>query len=158
MTKLSNSLKWYIMFILVTIVNIITYVTGLYDTIWAADVTKLSFVILSLFLLSSLKCGWNIYNLEKSLVLHKREIEFGWFMSETLLAIGMTGTVIGFIIIMKDFIKLDINDLSTVESMIKNLGAGISTALYTTLFGLISSILLKVQYFLLEDTFEKINE
>ena len=67
----------------------------------------------------------------------------------------MIGTIIGFIIVMKDFSTIDFSNLSTIQDLIKNLGSGISTALYTTLFGLVASILTKLQYFALEDIMEK---
>lgn len=158
MISFTNTVKWYIIISLIFIFNIILGSTGLMQVVWDSDVTKLSFVILAIFSAASFKCGYDIYTFEKTLCLHKREVELGWFISEILLALGMTGTVIGFIIVMKDFMQLDVQDIASVEMMIKSLGAGVSTALYTTLFGLVANIFLKIQYFLLEDTIEKANE
>lgn len=152
---MKNTLKWYIIFTLTMIGIAALFPFGIMTAVWAADVTKLSFVILAIFIAGSIKCGNDIYTFEKTGEVHEREVELGWFTSETLLALGMTGTVIGFIIIMKDFMFINVEDTSSIEALIKSLGSGISTALYTTLFGLVSSILLKVQYFLLEDTVEK---
>lgn len=149
------TLKWYIIFTLIMIGIGFMIPLNVFSAIWIADVTKLSFLIMAIFLFGSVKCGNDIYVFEKSKKIHPREVEFGWFISETLLALGMTGTVIGFIIIMKDFVSVDVSDVASMELLIKSLGAGVSTALYTTLFGLVGSILLKVQYFLLEDCVEK---
>jgi hypothetical protein len=132
--------------------------SGMMTVVWDADVTKLSFIILAIFAAASLKCGYDIYKYENYKNVHKREIELGWFLSETLLALGMIGTVIGFILIMKDFVNLDVQNIQSVQSLIKSLGSGIATALYTTLFGLVGSTFLKLQYFLLEDLIEKNDE
>jgi biopolymer transport protein ExbB/TolQ len=67
----------------------------------------------------------------------------------------MVGTVVGFISMMSGFSTLDVGDMTTVQDMIKSLGAGMSTALYTTLVGLICSSLLKIQYFNLSQAIDK---
>lgn len=152
---MKNTLKWYVVATLIVLMTGGMFGTGIMETVWYADVTKISFLILAIFGIASVKCGSDIYRHEKTGSLHKRDVELGWFASETLLALGMTGTVIGFIIIMKDFMYIDVQDVSSIEAMIKSLGSGISTALYTTLFGLVTSIILKVQYFMLEDALEK---
>ena len=54
------------------------------------------------------------------------------------------------------FTKLDVSDVNTVQGLIKNLGIGMSTALYSTLTGLICSALLKIQYFNLSQAVDKI--
>lgn len=152
---MKNTLKWYIVFTLVLIGVGALFPFGVISAVWIADVTKLSFVIMAIYLAASIKCGNDIYQFEKTGQVHSREVELGWFTSETLLALGMTGTVIGFIIIMKDFVYVNVEDVSSIEALIRSLGLGISTVVYTTLFGLVGSILLKIQYFLLEDAVEK---
>ena len=152
---MKNTLKWYIVFTLVLIGMGALFPFGVISAVWIADVTKLSFVIMAIYLAASIKCGNDICQFEKTGQVHSRGVELGWFTSETLLALGMTGTVIGFIIIMKDFMYVNVEDVSSIEALIRSLGLGISTVVYTTLFGLVGSILLKIQYFLLEDAVEK---
>jgi biopolymer transport protein ExbB/TolQ len=77
-------------------------------------------------------------------------------MSDLFLSIGMVGTVIGFISMLGGFAELDVNNTQTVQDLIKELGLGMSTALYTTLVGLVCSILLKVQYFNISQGIENI--
>jgi flagellar motor component MotA len=50
----------------------------------------------------------------------------------------------------------DVSDVSTIQGLIKSLGTGMSTALYSTLTGLICSTLLKIQYFNLSQAVEKV--
>ena len=67
----------------------------------------------------------------------------------------MIGTVIGFIAMLGGFINLDIENIETIQDLITELGSGMSTALYTTLTGLISSVLLKIQCFNLSYSIDK---
>jgi len=50
------------------------------------------------------------------------------------------------------FITLDIGDPESVQSIIAQLGSGMATALTTTLVGLIASVLIKIQFFMIENT------
>ena len=85
-------------------------------------------------------------------------MEVGWFTSDLCLSIGMMGTVIGFIMMLGGFANIDINDMATVQGLIKGLGVGMATALYTTLTGLICSALLKIQYFNLSQAIDKVRQ
>ena len=68
---------------------------------------------------------------------------------------GLIGTVSGFILMLYGaFADLNIADTTSVQQSLMNMSLGMSTALYTTLIGLVSSLLLKIQYFRLELHFE----
>ena len=82
-------------------------------------------------------------------------MEVGWFASDFCLSIGMIGTVIGFIMMLSGLAQVDVSDINTVQGLIKNLGSGMSTALYSTLTGLVCSSLLKVQYFNLNQAIDQ---
>jgi len=73
--------------------------------------------------------------------------EIGWFSSEMCVNIGMIGTVSGFILMLVGFSTLDVSDITSVQDLLSSMSGGMSTALYTTLIGLICSQLLKIQYF-----------
>lgn len=153
--RLTFFLKWYLLFTLTLFLTGFLVVSGFFHTVWDADVTKLSFLITFLYFMVSVKCGIDIKKFEKDFVSNDRDIEFGWFSADVFLSLGMVGTIIGFILIMKDFSMINFSDLSTIQDLIKNLGSGISTALYTTLFGLVASIMTKIQYFMFESASEK---
>ena len=133
------------------------YYYGAIQLLYTADVTKLSIVITGIFVWQSLCCAFSLYHVTKygranSL---NRNLERGWFYSDIVLSIGMVGTVIGFIMMLTGFSDLNFEDTSEVQALISKLGYGMSTALATTLVGLISSVVLKLQFFLLETTMEK---
>ena len=141
---------------------------GLLGTLWEKDATKLSFVLLALFAVMSGWCGYKTWRLSVFIDSKKTEpyliekiehlMEVGWFTSDLCLSIGMMGTVIGFIMMLGGFANIDINDMATVQGLIKGLGVGMSTALYTTLTGLICSALLKIQYFNLSQAIDKVRQ
>ena len=141
---------------------------GLLGTLWENDATKLSFVLLALFAVMSGWCGYKTWRLSVFIDSKKTEpyliekiehlMEVGWFTSDLCLSIGMMGTVIGFIMMLGGFANIDINDMATVQGLIKGLGVGMSTALYTTLTGLICSALLKIQYFNLSQAIDKVRQ
>jgi biopolymer transport protein ExbB/TolQ len=63
----------------------------------------------------------------------------------------MIGTVAGFIYMLgNSFTQLSVGDASSMMAALKQMGAGMATALYTTGVGLVCSILLKIQVFNLD--------
>ena len=74
----------------------------------------------------------------------------GFFVSDLLLKLGIIGTVIGFIIMLSSLSAVDEMNLSKMNNLLLSMSTGMKVALYTTLTGLIGSILLSIQYNFLE--------
>ena len=74
----------------------------------------------------------------------------GFFVSDLLLKLGIIGTVIGFIIMLSSLSAIDEMNLSKMNNLLLSMSSGMKVALYTTLTGLIGSILLSIQYNFLE--------
>ena len=161
-------LKWWLFMSAIMASSVLLAGLGLLGTLWENDATKLSFVLLALFAVMSGWCGYKTWRLSVFIDSKKTEpyliekiehlMEVGWFTSDLCLSIGMMGTVIGFIMMLGGFANIDINDMATVQGLIKGLGVGMSTALYTTLTGLICSALLKIQYFNLSQAIDKVRQ
>lgn len=136
---------------------------GLFDAnimqpFYEVDSTGLSFLILIIYFYNSFRCGGIFWSLNvadtsdyDSLCLIKTKVQKGWFYSDVVLSVGMLGTVIGFIMMLSGLSGLDPSDINSAQNVIKDLGTGMATALWTTLFGLVASILLKVQVFKAEE-------
>ena len=75
---------------------------------------------------------------------------FGSFMSDTLMKLGLLGTIIGFIIMLAPIAGLDASDKTTMKASMGLMSDGMAVAMYTTLAGLVGSILLKTQYYMLD--------
>ena len=70
----------------------------------------------------------------------------GWFIAESLLGLGMIGTVTGFLLMLGSaFENIDVSNTETLQNALTQMALGMSTALYTTLIGLICSLILKIQ-------------
>jgi MotA/TolQ/ExbB proton channel family len=75
---------------------------------------------------------------------------FGAFASDTLMKLGLLGTIIGFIVMLAPIAGLDATDRAMMKSSMGLMSDGMAIAMYTTLAGLVGSILLKVQYYMLD--------
>ena len=75
---------------------------------------------------------------------------FGHFAADSLMKLGLLGTIVGFIIMLAPIAGLDVSDKSVLKSSMGLMSDGMAVAMYTTLAGLVGSILLKLQYYMLE--------
>ena len=70
----------------------------------------------------------------------------GWFLAGLLVKLGLLGTVVGFVIMLRSVDAIESFDVSDVQRVLTLMSAGMGVALYTTLVGLVTSILLGFQY------------
>ena len=152
-------LRWWLFISLTIILNFSFYYFGLFAEVWDKDRTKLSFLIMIMFFFTSIHCGKETIKVSKALEknISKNKIkstdwrgnqEVGWFISDFVLTIGMIGTVSGFLLMLTGaFAGVDLTDEVAMKNVLEKMSQGMSTALYTTLFGLICGSLLKIQYF-----------
>ena len=75
---------------------------------------------------------------------------FGAFASDTLMKLGLLGTIIGFIIMLAPIATLDAADKASMKSSMGLMSDGMAVAMYTTLAGLVGSILVRIQYYMLD--------
>ncbi|MDC0576686.1 MotA/TolQ/ExbB proton channel family protein [Gammaproteobacteria bacterium] len=76
----------------------------------------------------------------------------GYLIVDILLKLGLTGTVIGFILMLLPIGEIRDFDPQILQKLLSTMSGGMAVALYTTLTGLITSMLLKFQYFLLDSS------
>jgi len=81
---------------------------------------------------------------------------FGAFASDTLMKLGLLGTIIGFIIMLAPIAGLDAADKVAMKSSMSLMSDGMAVAMYTTLAGLVGSILVQTQYYLLDEATAKL--
>src|ERR1700720_616952 len=82
--------------------------------------------------------------------------QFGAFASDTLMKLGLLGTIIGFIMMLAPIAGLDPNDRGAIKSSMNLMSDGMAVAMYTTLTGLIGSILVQTQYYMLDKATAKL--
>ena len=133
-------LKWWLIFC-VTLISFFSasYFFSLHLHLWESDATKISFIILTVFVFSSAWVGKITYD-------GQGNQNVGWFIAESLLGLGMIGTVTGFLLMLGNaFENIDVSNTETLQNALTQMALGMSTALYTTLIGLICSLILKIQ-------------
>ena len=158
---------------------------GLFSLIVESDKSKISIIILGLYLISCIHWFFvalnldkeikSIENLDKTTLIGSfvaditsigqtsvdkkitllqdelsNKFSFGYLVVDVLLKLGLTGTVIGFILMLLPIGEIQDFDPKILQKLLSTMSGGMAVALYTTLTGLISSMLLKFQYFLLD--------
>jgi MotA/TolQ/ExbB proton channel family len=81
---------------------------------------------------------------------------FGSFVSDTLMKLGLLGTIIGFIIMLAPIAGLDAADKVAMKSSMGLMSDGMAVAMYTTLAGLVGSILVRIQYYMLDAATQRV--
>ena len=142
MTK--RFMYWWLVTVIQAILVGITAYFGSMEFLWNTDITKLSFLTIALWVGTSAVIGYSSYT-------SKTNYDTPWFVAESCMTVGMIGTVIGFILMLgSSFADLDPSNIESMREVITDMAAGMSTALLTTLTGLIASLFLKVQIVVLE--------
>ena len=85
---------------------------------------------------------------------HSNLEQYG-FYAGVFTMLGMIGTVVGFIMAIPALTHISPEDPGSISKAIEQLSTGVSTALYTTLVGLVASIVLRLQRFNLS---QRLNE
>lgn len=143
---LSNKslLVWYMIVCLELLLFGVAAMFDVHYMIWENDLTKLSAVIAVVWVLGTLFIGSHYFYNNKDYI--ESRIKIGWFISESCSALGMIGTVAGFLLMLgAAFTNIDVSSSESMQLVISNMALGMSTALYTTLVGLVCSLLLKIQ-------------
>ena len=142
-------LRWWLIFCLTILAGGIAIYFDIHKELYKADLTKISFLILTIFILTSIWIG-------VVTKLQDRTVELGWFIAEACLALGMIGTVTGFLLMLNGaFTQIDLSNPTTIQNSLVNMALGMSTALYTTLTGLVCSLALKIQLVNVENEYRE---
>lgn len=116
----------------------IVYFDGI-DFLLQKDGTKISIGITVLAVITTLHIGYRIYN-------NNHNFDTAWFLAESFMSLGMIGTMLGFIMMLaQGLTSIDPSNVEAMQTVIGSMAYGMSTALVTTLAGLIASLFIKIQ-------------
>ncbi len=76
-------------------------------------------------------------------------VEIGWFIVDLLVRLGLLGTIVGFILILRTLVDGPLPRADEIQSLLISMSGGMGTALFTTLAGLTTATLLGLQYMVL---------
>ena len=82
--------------------------------------------------------------------------DIGWFISDAMIKMGLLGTIIGFILMLGSIANITDFDVTTMQKVLRNMSNGMGTALYTTLAGLVCSMLAAAQYHMLDRSVDEL--
>ena len=141
-------LRWWFLFCTQIALGVVAYHFEFFSHLYREDTTRIGFFILGILILTTLWLGKKIYSQSK-------DFSAGWFIAESCLVLGLIGTVTGFILMLGTaFTELDVTNIVSVQNALIKMSLGMSTALYTTLVGLISSLAIKIQLVTIERQIE----
>ena len=89
-------------------------------------------------------------NIDLLIAKAKGNHDIGWHTVDILLKLGLIGTIVGFILMLSSVAHTENLDVDSMQTVLKNMSSGMGTALFTTLAGMTASILLGLQYLLID--------
>ena len=132
---------------------------GLVGVLLEGDKSRLSWLILAIWLGMSTRWLFLLRRIESTDAIAEddmvRWLNHGWFAADSVLKIGLLGTIIGFILMLAPIGELTSFDASSLQSALAAMSAGMAVSLYTTLTGLIANIILRFQFQFLADAMQK---
>lgn len=147
------------------------YDRGLLGVVLQGDKSRLSWLIIAIWAAMSLRWLYLLRWVQKTgddeqkpddATLEEREIAMarwlnhGWFAADSVLKIGLLGTIIGFILMLSPIATLASFDPASLQKALGEMSGGMAVALYTTLSGLVANIVLRFQYQFLADAMQKL--
>lgn len=76
--------------------------------------------------------------------------QIGWFITGSVVKLGLLGTVVGFILMLRSVSGIEQLDTSDIQQLMQQMTLGMGVAMNTTLVGLIASLHLGIQFLMLD--------
>jgi len=113
---------------------------GIITKIWYDDVTMITSALAVLYIITTGLIGYVAYTKDYA----SKIVDACWFLSEQMLALGMLGTVIGFIYLLSSGItSASVTDPTSLATLLANMSVGLGIALYTNAVGILASLISK---------------
>jgi len=159
MINMNTFTKWFLLNAVVITALFFAQTKGAISLMVKNDVSYLTIVIMILYLIVSSWVGKLCYiadKIEKGTKPHARsqlgkQAEVGWFVAEHFFSLGLLGTVFGLCVAT----STSLTEGSEVSDIVSGLKAGLNTAFYTTICGIIFSLPLQAQLIILRFKLEE---
>jgi hypothetical protein len=141
--------KWFLLNAVLLTAIFFSETKGAISTMVKNDVSYLTIVIIVLYVIASALVGKLCYLADRKKetrgkILKRAEV--GWFAAEHFFSLGLLGTVFGLCVATSTSLK----EGSEVSDIVSGLKVGLNTAFYTTICGIVFSLLLQVQLMILK--------
>lgn len=144
-------LRWWVIFCLSALGAIILHAGGFTEALINGDPSRISFGIIALFAFTSVWIGFLTRQVTQGRDIQPWKLKPVWWVAELMVGLGLIGTLLGFSWVLgAAFGALDPTQAEEIRSAMQHVGIGISTAILTTLVGISSSHITKLQLVNLE--------
>ena len=131
---------------------------GLIGLLLAGDRSGISYLIAAIWLVLTLRWLWLLrwvqrqYDLPTDFDTEHREailarwLNHGWFAADSVLKLGLLGTIIGFILMLAPISKLSGYDAASLQAALGEMSAGMAAAVATHLAGRLGQLVLCFEF------------
>ncbi len=150
-------LRWWVIFCLSVFGVAGLHFFGFINYLWDMDLSKLSFLIISLYAVTSIRIGQLSSHLNSKKV-HAYSFKPLREAADWMLGLGLIGTLFGFSwVLINSFVGIDISQTDQIKAAMGEIGSGMGTAVYTSLVGMTCSLVTRIQLINLENGYDRKN-
>jgi len=147
--------KWFLMTAVTGTALFFAQTKGALSLIVQNDKSYLALLIMVLFAGMTIRIGQLCFHADVAKEDEKRDLtkkaEIGWFTAEHFFSFGLLGTIIGLVLATGG----SLDSTNPVSEIVAGLKTGLNTAFYTTICGIVFSILLQLQLLVLKNGLSK---
>jgi hypothetical protein len=137
-------LRWWLILWLSIAAALAAGAFGFYPYLWRSDATFLSWASLAVYAVMTAFIGQLTHRARRGFLQKvTQHLPLCWFTANTLLSIGMVGTLVGFLLLLQSL--AGVGPSPDMQKVLGHMTVGFSTAGLTTIVGLVCSMLLKLQ-------------
>jgi hypothetical protein len=144
---MNTLMRWWLFMCLSVVGLTVAGVFGFFQFMLRIDHSYLGFVVIAIYMFTSVWIGLMTYHARNGDQLFTRHLHTCRFLSETLMGLGMVGTLIGYLFMVEAMASGAINvaDAAAAQGTIMKLANGLGTSSIVTLVGLVGAIGIKAQ-------------
>ena len=151
--------KWFLLTAVLLTTVFFAEARGAISLMVKSDISHLTIVIMTLYVLMSAFVGKLCYladKMDKKKVEHDaqklaKKADIAWFAAEHFFSLGLLGTVFGLCVAT----STSLNEGTEVSDIVSGLKTGLNTAFYTTICGIVFSLPLQAQLMILKFKLEE---
>ena len=151
---MTTFIKWFLLNAVFLTALFFAESKGAISLMVKSDVSYLTIVIMTLYVIVSIVVGRLCYLADKGACSRSsltKRAEVGWFAAEHFFSLGLLGTVFG----LCGATATSLNEGTEISDIVSGLKTGLNTAFYTTICGIVFSLPLQVQLMILKFKIEK---
>tara|TARA_R110002050_G_scaffold294725_3_gene452814 strand:- start:98 stop:556 length:459 start_codon:yes stop_codon:yes gene_type:complete len=147
--------KWFLLVAVTGTGLFFAEAKGAISLIIQNDRSYLALLIMLLFVVMTMRVGHLSFEADVAKDSQKDDLskraELGWFTAEHFFSFGLLGTIIGLVLATGG----SLDGSKPVSEIVAGLKTGLNTAFYTTICGIVFSILLQLQLLILQNGLRK---